>query len=195
MCSVKHSITVLEIAGIQEAAIVAFENRFEVEGMYVITLPTDGDENKFLYAKYFNDVHVNVMRNQSSKTIEKRQDWINLTPHFSEEKIDALRKELPNVFAEFMTNAIGKSKFPDRMAFLGLFFDIMRNLHKSGEFSFIASCIWLAMKNGKSGQLHDILLSGISEINHLFHSKCDENENYQRTFGNRLFKAKDMIKT
>merc|ERR1712136_272988 len=92
----EQSVVVFKMKHFQEFAI-SIHGR---NTMRLNTLPISKSSKK-LFAKYFDDKHIAEIQQATMG------DHVDLKPFFTEDKIKALRKELPETFSRFMEKDIG----------------------------------------------------------------------------------------
>jgi len=142
-----RSIVVFKKKNVQEFAITVFGRYL----MRLTTLPISKSSKK-LFAKYFDDKYVDQIQ-QASMEVDAKY-LVDLKPFFTEDKIKALRKELPETFSKFMEEDIGECSFAEEMVFIGVLLDIMRNYFNNIP---VAACYKLAIDEGRSGMINDII--------------------------------------
>merc|ERR1712135_31543 len=120
--SVQHPFAVVfKMKNVQEFTITFYGRTT----MRLNTLPISNISEKKLFAKYFDDKHVAEI--QQATMGGEKEFLVDLKPFFTEDKIKALRRELPETFSRFMEEDIGECSFAEEMVFIGVLLDIMRN--------------------------------------------------------------------
>jgi len=143
--SVQHPYAVVfKMKNVQEFTITFYGRTT----MRLNTLPISNISEKKLFAKYFDDKRVAEIQQATMGYL------VDLKPFFTEDKIKALRRELPETFSRFMEEDIGERNYPEKMVFIGVLQEIMK--HQFDNIP-VAACFKLAIHKGKSGMINDIL--------------------------------------